>query len=196
MQELAIILFSTVLVNNFVLAKFLGICPFLGVSKKLDSAIGMGFAVIFVMTCVSAITWPIYTFVLKPNGLEYLCTIVFVVVIASFVQLTEIVLKKYVPALHRSLGVFLPLMATNCAILGVALLNIDEGLGFIQSIANAIGAGVGFLIAMVMFAGVRKRMESGIFSKSFEGMPITLIAASIIALSFMGLSGVVEGIFG
>jgi len=196
MQEILIILFSTILVNNFVLSKFLGICPFLGVSKKLDSAVGMGIAVVFVMVLASVFTWPIFTLVLLPNGLEYLSTIVFVLVIASLVQLVEIVVRKYVPALYRQLGVFLPLMATNCAILGVAILNITDNLGYLQSIANAIGGGVGFLLAMVMFAGVRKRMESGVFSKSFQGMPITLIAASIVACSFMGFGGVVEGIFG
>ena len=196
MHELLIILFSTILVNNFVLSKFLGICPFLGVSKKFDSSLGMGIAVIFVMTLASVFTWPIFHLVLMPNDLEYLSTIVFVLVIASLVQLVEIVLKRYVPALHRQLGVFLPLMATNCAILGVAILNISENLNYIQSIVNAVGGGIGFLVAMVMFAGVRRRMESGVFSKSFQGMPITLIAASIVACSFMGFGGVVEGIFG
>jgi len=196
MEGVLIILFSTILVNNFVLSKFLGICPFLGVSKKLDSAVGMGLAVVFVMTLASAFTWPIYSFVLEPNSLEYLSTIIFVLVIAALVQLVEITLRRYFPPLYRALGVFLPLMATNCAILGVTLLNIDEGFTFFQSLANAVGGGIGFLLAMVMFAGVRSRMESGVYAKSFEGIPITLISASIVALCFMGFGGVVEGIFG
>ena len=196
MQEILIILFGTVLVNNFVLSKFLGICPFLGVSKKLDSAVGMGFAVIFVMSLATAFTWPIYNWVLAPYNIEYLSTIVFVLVIASLVQFVEITLRKYIPALYRQLGVFLPLMATNCAILGVTILNINEGYTYLQAMANGVGGGLGFLLAMVIFAGVRKRMESGVYSKSFEGMPITLVAASIVALSFMGFGGVVEGIFG
>jgi len=196
MQEILIILFGTVLVNNFVLSKFLGICPFLGVSKKLDSAVGMGFAVVFVMSLATAFTWPIYNWVLAPYNIEYLSTIVFVLVIASLVQFVEITLRKYIPALYRQLGVFLPLMATNCAILGVTILNINEGYTYLQAMANGVGGGLGFLLAMVIFAGVRKRMESGVYSKSFEGMPITLVAASIVALSFMGFGGVVEGIFG
>jgi len=196
MEGVMVILFSTVLVNNFVLSQFLGICPFLGVSKKLDSAVGMGLAVVFVMTLASVFTWPVYSLILAPHGLEYLSTILFVLIIASLAQFVETALKKFIPVLYRQLGVFLPLMATNCAILGVTLLNIDEGFTFVQSLANAVGGGVGFLLAMVMFAGVRSRMESGEYRKSFEGIPITLIAASIVALSFMGFVGVVEGIFG
>jgi len=196
MTEIMAILFSTVLVNNFVLSKFLGICPFLGVSKKLDSAVGMGLAVVFVMTLATAFTWPIFFLILEPSGLEYLSTIIFALVIAGLVQFVEIVLRRYFPPLYRSLGVYLPLMATNCAILGVALLNINDNYTFIQALANAVGGGIGFLLAMVMFAGVRSRMESGSYSKSFEGVPITLVAASIVALCFMGFGGVVEGIFG
>ncbi len=196
MKQIMIILFSTILVDNFVLSKFLGICPFLGVSKKLDSAVGMSFAVIFVMALATAVTWPVYTYALLPNKLEYLNTIVFILVIAALVQLVEIVLKKYVPALHRSLGVYLPLITTNCAVLGVTLLNIEEGFTFVNAIINSVGAGLGFLLAMVLFAGVRMRMESCEITKSFEGIPITLISASIVSLAFMGFSGVVEGIFG
>lgn len=195
MREYLIIVVSVVLVNNFVLAQFLGICPFLGVSKKLDSALGMSFAVIFVMALASAVTWPINAYILVPDY-EYLQTIVFILVIAALVQLVETILKKYLPALHRSLGVYLPLITTNCAVLGVALLNIDKGYGFGESVVNGAAAGVGFLLAMVLFAGVRQRMESAHTPKAFEGIPITLVAASILALSFMGFSGVVEGLFG
>ena len=196
MKEIMIILVSAILVDNFVLSKFLGICPFLGVSKKLDSAIGMSLAVIFVMVLATAATWPIYTFALVPNGLEYLNTIVFILVIAALVQLVETVLKKYVPSLHRGLGVYLPLITTNCAVLGVTLLNIDNSYSFLQSLINSLGAGLGFMLAMVLFAGVRSRLEGVKISKSFDGIPITLVAASIVSLSFMGFSGVIEGIFG
>ena len=195
MREILIILVGAVLVNNFVLAQFLGICPFLGVSKKLDSAVGMSLAVIFVMVLATATTWPIYTYILAPNY-TYLSTIVFILVIAALVQLVETVLKKFVPSLHRSLGVYLPLITTNCAVLGVTLLNIDNSYDFLQSIINSLGAGLGFLLAMVLFAGVRSRMESCKISKSFDGIPITLVAASIVSVSFMGFSGVIEGIFG
>lgn len=195
MREYLIIIVSVVFVNNFVLAQFLGICPFLGVSKKLDGAVGMSLAVIFVMALASAVTWPVYEYILTP-GYEYLQTIVFILIIAALVQLVEIILKKYLPALHRSLGVYLPLITTNCAVLGVALLNIDKGYGFAESVVNGAGAGIGFLLAMVLFAGVRQRMESCRVPKSFEGIPITLVAASILAVSFMGFSGVVEGLFG
>ena len=195
MKEIIVILVSAILVNNFVLAKFLGICPFLGVSKKLDSAVGMSLAVIFVMVLATATTWPIYSYILAPDY-TYLNTIVFILVIAALVQLVEIILKKYMPSLHKSLGVYLPLITTNCAVLGVTLLNIDESYNFLQAIINSLGAGLGFLLAMVLFAGVRSRMESVKITKSFDGIPITLIAASIVSVSFMGFSGVIEGIFG
>ncbi len=190
------ILLSAILVENFVLSKFLGICPFLGVSKKLDSALGMSLAVIFVMALATACTWPIYYLILAPYKLTYLNTILFILVIAALVQLVEIILKKYVPALHRSLGVYLPLITTNCAVLGVTLLNIEESYGFLHAVINAVGAGLGFMLAMVLFAGVRSRMENASVTKSFDGIPITLIAASIVSLSFMGFGGVVDGIFG
>ena len=202
LRSLLIILVSTIFVNNFVLVKFLGICPFLGVSNKLDSALGMSFAVIFVMGLASAVTWPIQSYILMDaSGLgrwdfSYLQTVVFILVIAALVQLVEIVLKKTMPALHRALGVYLPLITTNCAVLGVTMLNFESGLGFVESIFNGMGGGIGFMLAMVLFAGVRSRMESSKVSKSFEGVPITLIAASITALAFMGFSGVVEGLFG
>lgn len=195
MKELMIILFSAVLVNNFVLVKFMGICPFLGVSKKLDSAVGMSAAVIFVMLMATAVTWPIYNILLEPKGLGYLQTVVFILVIAALVQLVEIILKKYVPALHKSLGVYLPLITTNCAVLGVTVLNIDSGYNFAESLVNAAGAGLGFLLAMVLFAGVRQRLENIDTPECFKGIPITLLAASIVAVSFTGFSGVVEGLF-
>lgn len=196
MSNIGAILMGGILVNNFVLAKFLGICPFLGVSKKLDSAFGMSVAVTFVMAMATAATWPIYTYLLEPFKMGYLQTIVFILIIAALVQLVEIVLKKYVPALHKSLGVYLPLITTNCAVLGVTILNIDSGYNFVESIINSLGAGLGFLLAMVMFAGVRGRMESAKIAKAFDGIPITLIAASIVSVAFMGFSGVIEGLFG
>lgn len=194
-KDLMIILFSAILVENVVLSKFLGICPFLGVSKKLDSATGMSLAVIFVMCMATAVTWPIYTYLLVPREIEYLKTIVFILVIAALVQLVEIVLKKYVPALHKSLGVYLPLITTNCAVLGITILNIDNKYNFAQSLTAALGTGLGFFLAMVLFAGVRSRVERADFPQSFKGMPATLISASIVALSFMGFGGIVENIF-
>ncbi len=196
MTELAIIMMGAVLTNNFVLVKFLGICPFLGVSKKLDSAVGMSMAVIFVMVLATAVTYPIYTGLLAGYGIEYLQTIVFILVIAALVQLVEIAMKKYLPSLHKGLGVYLPLITTNCAVLGVCILNIDESYTYIQSLVNAFGAGLGFLLAMVMFAGVRQRIESNDFPVAFKGVPSILVAASIVSLSFMGFAGVIEGIFG
>ena len=192
LKELILILMAGVLVNNYVLQKFLGICPFLGVSKKLDQASGMGFAVIFVMLCATAATYPIYTYVLTPLKLEYLQTIVFILVIAALVQFVEIVLKRFIPALHRSLGVYLPLITTNCAVLGVTLNNIIDGYNFLESMVSSLGVGLGFLLAMVLFAGVRSRIENCPAPKCFRGLPVTLIAASIVALAFFGFAGVVE----
>lgn len=196
MKEMLIIIMGAVLANNFVLVKFLGICPFLGVSKKLDSAFGMSCAVTFVMVMATAATWPIQTYLLDPNGIGYLQTIVFILVIAALVQLVEIILKKYVPALHKSLGVFLPLITTNCAVLGACVLNITENYNFVQSLVNSFGAGIGFLLAMVLFAGVRGRIEYNDYPECFRGIPSTLIAASILSLAFMGFSGMIDGIFG
>ena len=196
MEKMLIILMSAILVNNFVLVKFLGICPFLGVSKKLDSAVGMSLAVIFVMVLATAVTYPIYMGLLVRWNIDYLQTIVFILVIAALVQLVEIALKKYVPALHRSLGVYLPLITTNCAVLGVCILNIDESYTYIQSLVNSFGAGVGFLLAMVLFSGVRQRIENNDYPVAFKGIPSILIAASIVSLSFMGFSGVIDGLFG
>lgn len=196
MNQLIIILFSAILVNNVVLSQFLGICPFLGVSKKLDSAVGMSVAVTFVLLLSTAVTWPLYTFLLEPMGFGYMQTVVFILIIAALVQLVEIILKKYLPSLHKALGVYLPLITTNCAVLGVAIQNIDEGYTLLESLTYALGIGLGFLLAMVLFSGVRQRIESADIPHFFKGMPSVLIAASLVSLSFMGFSGVVEGIFG
>ena len=193
--KLASIFFTMILVDNYVLSKFLGICPFLGVSKKLDSAVGMSLAVTFVMVMATAATWPIYMGILEPNGLEYLQTIVFILIIAILVQLLENILKKYVPTLYAALGVYLPLITTNCAILGVTILNIDNGYNFAESIVCAAGSGIGFLVAMVLFSGVRRRVEAAEVPKCFEGLPITLVAAAMTSMSFMGFGGIVEAIF-
>ena len=190
-KALLAIVMAAVLVNNYVLAQFLGICPFLGVSKKLDQAAGMSVAVIFVMVLATAVTFPIQYFVLNPNGLGYLQTIVFILVIAALVQLVEIVLKKYIPALHASLGVYLPLITTNCAVLGVALLNIQESYNFIESVVYGITGGIGFLVAIVLFASIRERLVFAEYPKSFEGFPIALVTAGLMALAFMGFSGLV-----
>ena len=194
MKLLLSILLTAILTNNYILSKFLGICPFLGVSKKLNTAVGMSAAVIFVMVLSSAVTYPLNTF-LDNHGLGYLQTIVFILVIAALVQLVEIVLRKYIPALYNSLGIYLPLITTNCAVLGVAILNIDSGYTFWESLVNSFGAGVGFLVAMVMFAGVRERLESCEIPKFLEGLPITLVAASLVSLSFLGFTGLVENMF-
>ena len=194
--KLASIFFTMILVDNYVLAKFLGICPFLGVSKKLDSAVGMSLAVTFVMVMATAATWPLYMGILAPNGLEYLQTIVFILVIAILVQLLENFLKKFIPALYKSLGVYLPLITTNCTILGVTILNLDNGYSFLESIVCAAGAGIGFLVAMVLFSGVRRKVEQAIVPECFKGLPITLVAAAMTSLSFMGIGGIVEAIFG
>ncbi len=195
MTNLVIIVLSAIFINNYVLSKFLGICPFLGVSKKLNQAVGMSLAVIFVMLIATAVTWPIQTYLLTPNGLDYLQTIVFILVIASLVQLVEIILKRYIPSLHKSLGVYLPLITTNCAVLGVAILNIDEGYTFVESMVNSFGSGVGFFLAMVMFSGVRSKLEGADVPKAFQGLPITLVAASITSMSFLGFSGVIDNLF-
>ena len=194
MKTFLFILLTAILTQNFILCKFLGICPFLGVSKKLNTAVGMSAAVIFVMVLATAVTYPINT-LLEKNDLAYLQTIVFILVIAALVQLVEIVLKKYIPSLYSALGIYLPLITTNCAVLGVVLLNVDNGYNFAQSLTNSFGAGVGFMLAMVMFAGVRERMESCDIPKFMQGLPITLVAASLTSVSFLGFTGLVEGIF-
>lgn len=195
MKGLIIILMTSVLVNNYVLVRFLGICPFLGVSKKLNQALGMGVAVTFVMLMATAATFPIYNFLLEPNGLGYMRTIVFILVIAALVQLVEIILKRYIPALHASLGIYLPLITTNCAVLGVTINNINDGYNFLESMVSSLGCGLGFLLAMVLFAGVRSRLEESNPPECFKGLPITLVSASIVALAFMGFQGLVTGLF-
>lgn len=199
MKELLVILFSAILTENVVLSRFMGICPFLGVSNKTKSAVGMGIAVIVVMTVSTIVTYPISTLILTPNNLSFLNTIVFILVIASFVQLLEMFLKKFIPPLYSALGIYLPLITTNCAVLGITLINIEDfsGMGqFLPAIVNAIGAGLGFLMAMVIFSGVRTKLSCRKIPKSFQGLPITLVAAAIVAISFMGFSGVIDGIFG
>ena len=195
LRSFAIILMTSVLVNNYVLSRFLGICPFLGVSKKLNQAAGMGCAVIFVMLMATAVTYPIQQFLLLSFELTYLRTIVFILVIAALVQLVEIVLKRYIPALHASLGIYLPLITTNCAVLGVTLNNVNDGYNFAESMVNSLGVGLGFLLAMVLFAGVRSRLEEADPPKAFCGLPITLISASIVSLAFFGFAGLVDGLF-
>ena len=198
--QLAVIFFSMILVDNYVLVQFLGICPFLGVSKRLDSAVGMSLAVTFVMVLATAATWPIQMFLLTPESgawdMGYLQTIVFILIIAVLVQLLESILKKYIPALYKALGVYLPLITTNCTILGVTVLNIDNGYDFLESIVCAAGAGIGYLVAMVLFSGVRRRVEEAMPPKCFKDLPITLVAAAMVSLSFMGFGGIVENIFG
>ena len=195
MRQMFIILFSAILVDNFVLAKFLGICPFLGVSKKLNTAMGMSLAVIVVMVLSTALTYPIYFFILIPNNISYLSTIVFIIVIAALVQSIEMMLKKLLPALYNALGVYLPLITTNCAVLGVTILNIDKGYDFWQAIVNSFGAGVGFLLAMFLFAGVRSRVDNADVPRFLKGLPITLISASLVSVSFFGFKGLIEKIF-
>lgn len=197
MKSMIVILLTAAITNNYVLVKFLGICPFLGVSKKLNQAAGMSIAVIFVMLMATAVTWPIYHLLL--NGainFAYMETVVFILVIAALVQLVEIVLKKYLPALHSSLGVYLPLITTNCAVLGVTMNNISDGFGFAESMVNSLGCGLGFFLAMVIFSGVRSRVEEAEPPDAFQGLPITLVSAAIVSLSFFGFSGVIDKLFG
>lgn len=191
MEKIGLILLSGILIDNFVLSRFLGICPFLGVSNKLHSAIGMGSAVTVVMFISTAVTWPIYTYLLYANGFEYFTLLLSIFIIAGLVQLLEIFLKRHMPSLFRSFGVYLPLITTNCAVLGVVLLNFQDNYTFIEALANAIGAGLGFMLAIVLFSGIRERLQQSITSKYFEGAPITLIAASIVSLAFMGFKGIV-----
>ena len=194
-KTLIVILMTSVLVNNYVLNRFLGICPFLGVSKKLNQAVGMGVAVIFVMLLATLVTWPIQRFLLGPNDLGYMQTIIFILVIAALVQLVEIILKRYIPSLHKALGVYLPLITTNCAVLGVTINNINDGYNFLESMVSSLGCGLGFLLAMVLFAGVRSRLETSNAPQSFKGLPITLIAAAIVSCAFFGFAGIIENLF-
>lgn len=191
------IVIGAIFVNNVVLAQFLGICPFLGVSSKVETSMGMGAAVTFVMALTALVAWSIQTYILDPLQIQYMQTIVFILVIAALVQMVEIMLKKLSPSLYQALGIFLPLITTNCAVLGVTILNLDEGYTFGQSLVNAVGSGLGFLLAMVLFSGVRSRVDAaaGSTPKAFQGIPITLVAAAICSVSFMGFSGIVDGLF-
>ena len=180
---------GAILVNNFIFSQFLGICPFMGVSKKMDTALGMGFAVIIVMGVASAVTWAVNEFFLVPFDLVYMQTIAFILVIASLVQFIEMFLQKTIPSLYQALGIYLPLITTNCAVLGVALLNIQNSYGFIESLVYGITGGIGFLIAIVLFASVRVRIEGCDCPKSFAGYPIALLAAGLLSLAFMGFQG-------
>lgn len=197
LKEYFALILGCILVNNIVLARFMGICPFLGVSKKMNSAVGMGVAVTFVLVMATAATWPFYTYLLLPKEMAYLETLAFILIIAALVQLVEIIMKKYIPSLYKQLGVYLPLITTNCAVLGITLTNIDETYNYAQSLVNAFGTGLGFLLAMVLFSGVRSRIDSaeGI-PDALKGLPTALIAASLVSMGFMGFSGLIEGIFG
>jgi electron transport complex protein RnfA len=196
MSTVFLVFISAVLVNNYVLTQFLGICPFLGVSKNLKNATGMSLAVMFVMLLATAVTWPIQVFLLDRNGLGFLQTIMFILVIAALVQFVEIVIKKYMPPLYTSLGVYLPLLTTNCALFGLTITNIQKEYTYIEAITNALGAGLGFLLAMVIFSGIRKHTENIDPPESFKGIPITLISAALLSLAFFGFNGVVENLFG
>jgi electron transport complex protein RnfA len=189
MENLLLIAVSAILVNNFVLFRFLGLCPFFGVSKKTSSALGMGGAVIFVMTCASALTWPIYTYLLVPLGLQFMKTVVFILVIAAFVQLIEMVIRKHAPELYEALGIYLPLITTNCAVLGAALLNVEEQYQFLGSMVNGFAGGVGFTLALLLMSGIRERLELAEIPRSFRDLPIAFISAALLAFAFMAFSG-------
>ncbi|MBQ9975579.1 MAG: RnfABCDGE type electron transport complex subunit A [Clostridia bacterium] len=189
-KELLLIAFAAIVTENFIFSRFMGICPFLGVSEKPSTAAGMGFAVMFVMTLSSALTWLVYHFVLIPNELEYLQTIAFILIIASLVQIIEMFLKKFVPVLYRALGVYLPLITTNCAVLGSALINIQKDYSFIESVTFGLTAAIGFTVAILIFAGVRARLRFAEPPKAFRGIPILLLSAGLIAMAFSGFSGI------
>ena len=190
-MKLILLFISIVLVNNVIMSQFLGICPFLGVSKKVDTAVGMGFAVTFVLTLASVITYFIQN-LLEVTGNEFLQTIAFILVIASIVQFVEMVIQKMSPSLYQALGVFLPLITTNCAVLGIALVNVQEGYSLVETIVNGFGAGVGFTLAIVLFAGIRERLELSDIPESFKGFPITLISASLMSMAFLGFAGLIN----
>ncbi len=196
MKMLLAILISSILVDNFVLSKFLGICPFLGVSKKVNTALGMSAAVTFVMVIATAVTYPIYTYFLQQFHIEYLQTLVFILVIASLVQLVEIALRRYLPSLYNALGIYLPLITTNCAVLGITLLVIEEKRTYAQALVNSLGAGLGFMLAMIIFAGIREKLETCDIPKCLRGLPISLISAAIISVAFLGFQGLADGLFG
>lgn len=188
--SLLIILLTGILTGNVILSRFMGICPFLGVSKKIGSAVSMSLAVIVVLVMSSAVTWPVFHYLLLPFDLEYLETVVFILIIAALVQLLEILLKKFLPPVYTALGIYLPLITTNCAVLGIAIMNIDEGYGFMASLVNAAASGLGFMVAMILFAGVRSRLDEATgIPKALQGLPVTLFAAAITAISFLGFAG-------
>ncbi len=190
--KIFVILISSILINNFVMSRFLGICPFLGVSKRVETAVGMGAAVTFVMAMTSLITYIIQYAILEPLGLEYLQTIIFILVIASLVQFVEMVIQKTSPTLYQALGVYLPLITTNCAVLGVAIINIDEKYDLIQALFNGVGAALGFTLAIVLFAGIRERLESSDIPKPLKGFPIALITAGLMSVAFLGFQGLIK----
>jgi len=191
MEKLFLIIIGAVLVNNFVLTRFLGICPYLGVSSQVDASIGMGFAVIFVMTLASLVSWLIQHFILAPFNVEFLQTVSFILIIASLVQLTEIIIRKVSPTLKQALGIYLPLITTNCAVLGVAILNIRTNYSFIESVINGLGSGIGFTLALLLMAGIRERLDLAPVPRSLKGAPITLIVASLMSLAFLGFIGLI-----
>ena len=195
MKELMIILFSAILVDNFVLSRFLGICPFLGVSNSQKTAMGMSVAVLFVMLAATAFTWPVFHLVLRPLGLDYLQTLVFILVIAALVQCIEAILKKTLPPLYNALGIYLPLITTNCAVLGLTILNIDSDYGFMQSIVHSLGAGLGFMLALFIFSGVRNKVDHSDIPESLKGLPITLVSAALVSIAFFGFKGLIEKLF-
>lgn len=185
---------SAMLIDNVVLSRFYGICPFLGVSKKVQSSLGMGIAVVFVIVLATVICWPLYNFILVPAGIPFMDTVAYILVIASLVQLVGLFIKKYSPSLYKSLGIYLPLITTNCAVLGVAQSNTDQGLSFLESLANGVGTSIGFLLIIVVYSCIRVRLESANTPKAFKGLPIALITAAIMAIAFMGLQGLFSGI--
>lgn len=192
-QGLVAIFLASILTENYILSKFLGICPFLGVSKKVNTAVGMSVAVTFVMVLATAVTWPIYTYLLVPNDLAYLQTIVFILIIAALVQLVEIVLRKYIPSLYNALGIYLPLITTNCAVLGVAVINMNEKYDLLTAVVNAFGTAVGYMLAIVMMAGIREKIElNADMPRCMRGLPIALITAGLMSIAFMGFSGLVK----
>jgi len=190
--RILLILLSSILVNNFVLSRFLGICPFLGVSKKVETAVGMGAAVTFVMALASVITWLLQYYVLEPLNIGYMQTIAFILVIAALVQFVEMFIKKSSPTLYQALGVYLPLITTNCAVLGVAILNINSGYNLVETLVNGIGGALGFMLSIVLFAGIRERMETNDIAKCFDGFPIALITASLMSIAFLGFQGLIK----
>ena len=194
-KVLVTLMFAAILVNNYILRQFLGVCPFLGVSKDMKGAVGMSAAIIFVMLLATAVTWPVQKYLLDRNNLGYLQTIVFILIIATLVQIVEIVLKKYIPSLYKILGIYLPLMTTNCAIFAVSIVNIKNDLTYIEALVNALGSGIGIFLGMVIFSSIREHTENADPPEAFKGLPLTLISAAILSFSFFGFNGVMENLF-